>query len=74
MSQPAEQPVPPAAQPPLPPAPPPRRARTAAEHGDLARTVLFYALALGVVLVGVAALLIGIAWSDLADNAGRPGF
>ena len=48
--------------------PPPRRPRTVAEHKDLSRIVLFYALALAVILAGVAALLFGIAWSDIADN------
>jgi hypothetical protein len=53
--------------------PPPRPRRTWADHRDLSRTVLFYALALSALLAGVAALLFGIAWSDLADNA-RHGF
>ncbi|MFI9155096.1 hypothetical protein [Streptomyces sp. NPDC053367] len=50
---------------------PPRRPRTLAEHKDLAKTVLFYALAVAAVLFGIAALIFGLAWSDLADNA-RP--
>jgi hypothetical protein len=44
---------------------PPPRPR--ADHRNLSRTVLFYAMAVSALLVGVAALLFGIAWSDLAD-------
>lgn len=52
---------------------PPRRRLTVAEHKDLSWVVVFYALGLSVVLAGVAALVFGIAWSDIADNAG-PSF
>jgi hypothetical protein len=52
--------------------PPPRHRRTIVEHKDLAKVVLFYALALGAVLFGIAALLAGIAWLDIADAARRP--
>jgi hypothetical protein len=52
--------------------PPARHARTVADHRELAKVVLFYALALGAVLFAVAALLVGIAWLDLADAARRP--
>ncbi|MET9730983.1 hypothetical protein ABZZ79_10055 [Streptomyces sp. NPDC006458] len=48
---------------------PPRRPRTLAEHRDAAKIVLFYALALGAVLFGVAALIFGLAWADLVDKA-----
>ncbi|MFJ5259957.1 hypothetical protein ACIQAC_05710 [Streptomyces sp. NPDC088387] len=57
------------AAPPPPPPPPAAPPRPRADHRDLSRVVLYYALALAVILVGVAALLIGIAWSDLADIA-----
>ncbi|WP_158857946.1 hypothetical protein [Streptomyces sp. NRRL B-1347] len=50
---------------------PPRRARTAAEHKDLSRIVLFYALSLSVLLIAIAALIMGIAWTDLVDNSRR---
>lgn len=48
--------------------PPPRPRRTP-DLGGLSRTVLYFALAVSALLVGVAALLMGIAWLDLVDNA-----
>ncbi|AWW36426.1 MULTISPECIES: hypothetical protein [Streptomyces] len=55
--------------PPPPPPRPPRSRRTMADQRDLSRLVLFYALAVGALLIGVAALLVGLAWSDLAGSA-----
>ncbi|MGW1544915.1 hypothetical protein ACWCPM_32645 [Streptomyces sp. NPDC002309] len=48
---------------------PPPRPRRAPDLGGLSRTVLYFALAVSALLVGVAALLMGIAWLDLVDNA-----
>ncbi|MBG0850841.1 hypothetical protein I2W78_02955 [Streptomyces spinoverrucosus] len=48
---------------------PPARPRRTLDVGGLSRTVLFFALAVSALLVGVAALLIGISWMDLVDNA-----
>ncbi|MFJ4681773.1 hypothetical protein ACIQNG_08965 [Streptomyces sp. NPDC091377] len=58
---------PPVTPPPAAPAPPPERSRP--DHRDLSRVVLYYALALAALLLGIGALLIGIAWSDMADVA-----
>ncbi|MFJ4466433.1 hypothetical protein ACIP2X_02835 [Streptomyces sp. NPDC089424] len=48
---------------------PPARPRRSPDLGGLSRTVLYFALAVSALLVGVAALLMGIAWMDLVDNA-----
>ncbi|MEU9332803.1 hypothetical protein AB0D49_06490 [Streptomyces sp. NPDC048290] len=64
-------PPPPTHQAPPPPPPPTPPTAKGTDHRDLSRTVLFYALALAALLLGIGALLIGIAWSDLADTAGN---
>ncbi|MFE4665027.1 hypothetical protein ACFRI7_20745 [Streptomyces sp. NPDC056716] len=57
------------APPPPPPSPPPAAHPKGADHRDLSRVVLFYALALAALLAGVGALLTGIAWLEMADTA-----
>ncbi|MFB9464715.1 hypothetical protein [Streptomyces cinereospinus] len=48
---------------------PPARPRRTVDLEGLSRTVLYFALAVSALLVGVAALLMGIAWTELVDNA-----